>query len=684
MDEIENFKQSIIPGNYFLTKSMEFTKESVSGTLWYLKKYLVLYYNIFLSDGVSSEDGIKNIINVFEEFINSLPEESREDAEKFFFPVDVDIRNNYNKFVNFKGNRMFANKAEENDYMNTVRKYYFVYLMQIGGQAGVKRHIRENLYKKDFNMEKLDDIINDYLNEHPAETRYNVSQIKGDYHASLRNERQILWYYGFVHSKSAGSSDTEFSSLTPIGEAAIKANYDEFKLIWEHQKLKMISQPITIAFSGIEENKYADGRKFSINYSPYVTILNYLYNKVNISKDVYQFIISRTNNKNIEIFKENEEDLLQNIEKIKNQINLFSRPADVNVEDFDKELKKYILGIRNDLHKDYNKNIFGVCSYHNGVILENKERLKRLLSVYNQIDKYKLNKYTSLFSACEKELRKKYTLQSDKKAYNVNAKTKLQWDLYNIHLDKVITVSLILAEFLLNSNDNIENINVKNEDIKIIRNKYNNLLKSCGLSKMKDLTSILKLVSVALANNSLENINLQENTYEYTYINEYTTLNANDLKQKIKRISKENVETSQERVRSTKLINLMRALYNAIYSDEHKLIKCECCGKTTFLTARDEAYIEYHHLLPFSIVDGPDHYINIYGICPDCHRRMHYGKEDVKAELYLKLDENNHLKKTILERLRYLYCERILKSYQLEYALVEHIINEEQYNKILA
>lgn len=132
------------------------------------------------------------------------------------------------------------------------------------------------------------------------------------------------------------------------------------------------------------------------------------------------------------------------------------------------------------------------------------------------------------------------------------------------------------------------------------------------------------------------------------------------------------------------MINLIKALYNSIYSDEKKLIRCECCGETTFLTIKDEAYLEYHHLLPFNIVDGPDHYINIYGVCPDCHRRIHYGKEESKEEIYKNLDENNHLNKTILERFKFLYNKKILKSYQLEYALAEHIINELQYNKILA
>lgn len=450
---MEEFKEKIIPGNYFITKSMEFTRESVSGTLWYLKKYLVLYYNIFLTDGVSTEDGIDNIINIFNNFINSLPQECQSDATDFFFPSEVDIRNNYNRFVNFKGNKMFTNKNEENEYINIAKKYYFVYLMQIGGQSGVKKYIREHLYKQEFNMENIDDIISKYLIEHP-ENRYSVKQIKSDYHASLRNERQILWYYGFVHSKSTGSSDTEFSSLTPVGEAAIKANYNEFRIIWEHQKLKMISQPVAVVFSGIEGNPYANGEKFHLNYSPYITILNYLYNRGNISREEYQFIISRTNNNNREFVEDNLDKLIANIKSIKNHVMHFNRPSDLNTEDFDKELKKYILGIRDDLTRDDSKNTFGFCSYQNGVVLNNKELLQKILKVYNQVDKYKLNRYKQLFDSCEKELKQKYTLQSQRHAYSINAKTKINWDLYNIHLDKIIIIALILTDYSLKNNIN--------------------------------------------------------------------------------------------------------------------------------------------------------------------------------------------------------------------------------------
>ena len=83
-------------------------------------------------------------------------------------------------------------------------------------------------------------LIKDYPHDRP-----NYRGIENDMIAFIRNERQILYYYGYFHSKSTGATDFEFSSLTPIGELALKANANEFLIIWEPQKIKMISQPAT-------------------------------------------------------------------------------------------------------------------------------------------------------------------------------------------------------------------------------------------------------------------------------------------------------------------------------------------------------------------------------------------------------------------------------------------------------
>lgn len=669
MEEIIN---KFTPGNYFLTKSMEFTRDTSSGTLWYFKKYIVLYNYIFLNLAVDTIDGINNIINIFDNYINSMPEECKEDARKFFYPTEVSLKDNYNTYNHFKGNKVFQNRQEELNYINNVKKYYFVYLMQIGGQSGVKKHIRDHLYKADFTFDKLDEIINEYLVENPG-NNYGIGGIKSDYHASLRNERQILWYYGIVHSKSNGANDIEFCSLTPIGEMLVHANYNEFRLIWEHQKLKMISQPINVEINNLNN---VDSNLFKINMNPYVTILEILNIKGAFSKDEYQYIISRTNEENVNTIIEKFDIFKNNIDVIKRKVESWGRNSDVAPEDFGKELKKYLLGIRSDLTKDYGTNNFGLCSYGNSISISNDVVLDKVYLIYKQIGKYKKNKNLDLFIDCENELKKKYNDNN----YNIDRKSRINWDLYLMHIDTNIMTALIILDYMLENHKEINEVSINRDFLRMIKERFSLLLKCFNNGKKIDEQFIL--IRDLLESNRFESIN-DNISYIPDTITYVRDINTSDLEEKIDNISNQGNYQIENRTRNMTLIALIKFLYQAKYIDSNKLIKCDCCGNYTFLTSRNEAYLEYHHLLPFSIVDGPDHYINIVGICPDCHRKMHFANEALKTELYSDFDKNNHLKQKIYERLVFLYKKHLLKSYQLEYAYTEKMINDEQYDSIM-
>ena len=103
--------------------------------------------------------------------------------------------------------------------------------------------------------------------------RPNYRGIESDMAAFIRNERQILYYYGYFHSRSTGAADFEFSSLTPVGELALQANAGEFLLLWEHQKLKMISQPATAEINQIGPAPGPEA--FGVSFTPYTDIQTY-------------------------------------------------------------------------------------------------------------------------------------------------------------------------------------------------------------------------------------------------------------------------------------------------------------------------------------------------------------------------------------------------------------------------
>lgn len=66
---------------------------------------------------------------------------------------------------------------------------------------------------------------------------------------------------------------------------------------------------------------------------------------------------------------------------------------------------------------------------------------------------------------------------------------------------------------------------------------------------------------------------------------------------------------------------------------------CECCGRQGFATAGGGIYLETHHVVPLCEY-GPDNEGNVVALCPDDHRRAHFGEERdaLRSKLLAKLD----------------------------------------------
>lgn len=71
---------------------------------------------------------------------------------------------------------------------------------------------------------------------------------------------------------------------------------------------------------------------------------------------------------------------------------------------------------------------------------------------------------------------------------------------------------------------------------------------------------------------------------------------------------------------------------------------CEACSSPAPFNRPDGSpYLEVHHLLPLS-EGGEDTTVNALAVCPNCHRRLHYGtdKSSFVSELYLKILRLSH------------------------------------------
>jgi 5-methylcytosine-specific restriction enzyme A len=52
---------------------------------------------------------------------------------------------------------------------------------------------------------------------------------------------------------------------------------------------------------------------------------------------------------------------------------------------------------------------------------------------------------------------------------------------------------------------------------------------------------------------------------------------------------------------------------------------CEYCGKSGFVDAAGEAYLECHHIIALAN-QGHDQMWNVIALCPDHHREAHFGR----------------------------------------------------------
>lgn len=100
------------------------------------------------------------------------------------------------------------------------------------------------------------------------------------------------------------------------------------------------------------------------------------------------------------------------------------------------------------------------------------------------------------------------------------------------------------------------------------------------------------------------------------------------------------------------------ALYNANWL-------CEADSThLTFHTKDNKPYMEKHHLIPmefyFNYDITIDHYLNIFSLCPTCHRKIHLGQKSEKLQLIIflfnkRIKTYSDVYKTKIEQLLLMY-----------------------------
>ena len=244
-----------------------------------------------------------------------------------------------------------------------------------------------------------------------------------------------------------------------------------------------------------------------------------------------------------------------------------------------------------------------------------------------------MQKYESVFKIVEGDLRKRYIKTVAGSSTAIDSKVKIHWDLYNIHPDNMILLSVAITFAAISLNiSNVEDMNRKNiNDVsKFLETNFTNLLKVMGIRTLPKIKKEVQTAVSSIRNNDYSSyLNMNDNKNEQIIAN-YKTQNAADLFTKIEKISASaTVVSAENRERNATLVSMLKSYYLKCYS-ENNMLKCECCGEETFITAAGEPYVEFHHLIPFNIAYGPDHYLNLFALCPNCHRKIHFLHIDDK------------------------------------------------------
>ncbi|GAB6742073.1 hypothetical protein BOVMAS36_16350 [Streptococcus uberis] len=637
---------NIIPGNYFLTKSMEWQRfnKTVNGEVvdlgnyWFIKKFITYYYYIFTKKlDIESRDIYSEISKIFTIFISSLPEELQDNAEKYFFEIDIRDENKIFKWNDFYNIKMQPDSSRDAyKYKTTAKKIYFTYLMQLGGQSGEKKKL---LYYD----------IPQKIPFHELVEKYS-STVINDVHAILRNMRQVFYYYGFMYRFE--TNQIEEYSLTHIGQLLLISNWNELSIVMEHQKIKMISQPPTVSIYDVA-NKGYEQENFNIEINPYLRILKFIQNNGAISVDQFKYIVSR----NVP--------LDSNFDEMQEKIQSFARGADKKSEDFNKELKKYLYGLSDSSQE--NLDFLKYKSYGTSYILLDGEKLKNYIDF---IEGYKIQKdkiFSESKGVYENILKRFYSNNK----IEINYKDIYRWYSYISMPDESLLISLLI--FLESTEKKFSQIKSSYPNIsKYLQIKSIDWL---NYTEIKNSTTHLNLIYKLVFNrinessNDLELVDQGEVTFRINHIN--------DL------VNKSDEFFDELQSKSRKHIAYIKSYY-----ENMNVNYCDCCGEISFKKNNGKKYFEYHHLIPIS-ESGPDHVLNIFGVCATCHRKFHFENEDDRVENYVKINNNNYLavqnysNSSIYNRMKYLFNHGYVNLLALEFLVKEKFLKDNQIEELI-
>ncbi len=737
-DIIGNIKYNKI----WLTKDKYIFRANL-GNHWYLKKFIVLYKYFLVDRKKITIETIREIADNFTNFVKSIKdEEIKKEAENFFFgPIDF---RNPNNLIDFE---KFNDLVELDD---AARKYYLVYLMKIGMQSGIKKGIGNLLYSnKNITiskiLKKIPQIKKNEIKKKEVEDKTvrsvndSTKTIFSDFHAEIRNYRQLLSYRGILPPMEDGYELNEVAKLICSADSKLIMS------IWEHQKIKLrYSNPYTrVIRSDDPINKYKtkeDFEDFSTN--PYLALISVMYDLFNkdsnegyLSFEDYKYFICREApfdldevvNKIISFRKlsNDEKEKIKKIFDARPKTREFSMQIKKqSSEDFLKELSNFIYGIYEyqfTSDKSYYNNML---KYENKKVTINNPEIfeifaKMLFNLKGWIgNKYKedyerMSNYNSLklideISSDEnlseeyrkklKKIREEFLHKYGDNLSDFYGTTLNIWKRYISYVDyELLLISHCLIIFLDNSQKIMEGEEILEEDLflsqelqDIIGLEKNDLIEVLKkllkiISNKEDKEKIIEVFDTLKSKN--EEINKEEievwlenqlKNNSYSVIKQKLRKEENDLRYVLR-------GGRHERKRKTAMMLLVakerinKKIIMGEYLPNYKVNNCDVC-QARFTKGEPEC----HHIIPFEIY-GPDINYNYAYLCKKCHKMFtHRTRSNEKKDAILKLKLNGIFNRAHVEKM---INEGLIQKLHLDFLHLQgflHIVDKIELSKLIS
>ena len=537
----------------------------------------------------------------------------------------------------------------------------------------LKKFITEQFSEKDITITKIQKAIpKEQKRLKKIKAKCNglddsMNLVLSDYHAEIRNYRQLLSYRGIIPQQKDGSILNEISKLCCNADSTL------IMAIWEHQKIiwRVDNPWIRPLRSDNPEQKYKtyeDFQDFKVNnYLGLILVLHELYLKdgkdAYISFEDYKFIISRevpfnikTVVKKIYDFRNHSQAEKEKIADAFNQrpkTRKFSKNKPKSgSEDFYKEVKNLIYGLSEYKFSPTTSIYNNLLKYDGGKLTINKPKLfeifaEYLVNVQLYVDgKYgefyeKVARYVSLKQIDEiyaesKNEQYKKNLEGIRKKYLQNQSDELNafydetfdsWYRYMTGIDDRLLIYAYASVLVLNNYDSIKN---EKSFSKFVSNSISDDLVNIIGTEKSDLIKIIE--------GTIHNIIGKQPFTEINYLSDSKNSNEDDnwidkelqtnsmdsLRRKLAKIDSDlrygHRQGERERLRNTRMMRLVgkqRLEEKIIMNKKRKnypVQHCDVCGNK-FDKKGD---LECHHMIPF-VLHGPDDSLNYAFLCGECH-----------------------------------------------------------------